>query len=722
MGKKDKKKEKRPARMGWDKDEADEELVADALKRTDMDEGKVKLVDRDSATPVIETYDEDTGALEGSILLKDGNREGLLALVKIIENVEVKQDHDANVESFSFGGNISVENPSKSDRLWDIDVSLDNIKSTNLKSNEISVRELGTEYPESVESRQYQLTREVKNLFLVKEFISSLNEADDILNINDIERELLKLKAKTGKATKKEVQTIPPATADDEEEESDDEEEESDDEEETWEDGGTLVESSLETFGISIDKENTITFAIALRNNFDKPVSDIRVVKTIPDDFTNPIVRNTTEGQAQVEEDKIIWTIDKLRPEYTVLLKFTCNIIVTDIARRRTGTIDVTYQAASSFAEGLAIDKFDAYTRNKFYIDTLERDEEPNIWDNKLIFDNSSEFVIQLFNADVYSPDDENTKYVDIDPNDVPMLPSGAQWHSVKWQYESEDYPTFRKKLEFRVVPDYQYQVTVAVSISDVILEIASITGDMTYNRTETPTYKTQDVIATLKMANNGSAPLNEVTVLQKTFTDEYQPPKADEIQLIWDGDEVEISSDAVSFEMDEFKISLKNLKDNSTGMVKPDSTLEFKYPIHCVNPARDSTFESEITYLANTYPVSQELDFTPEVPIIEALHIRRKFRIGKEVLPIGDLGNYRIILTLENIGESKLHGLTLLDKVPDSFEYGDYSEKPKITDEVGQDTLKWVIDEIEVGDKLEISYEIKGSGKYSPSDAQLAL
>lgn len=716
----DKKKEKRPARMGWDETEADEELVAEALKRTDMDEGKVKLVDRDSATPVIETYDEDTGALEGSILLKNGNREGLLALVKIIENVEVKQDHDANVESFSFGGNISVENPSKTDRLWDIDVSLENIESTNLKSSEISIRELGTEYPESVESRQYQLTREVENLFLVKEFISSLNEAGDILNINDIERELMKIKSKTGKATKKEVQTIPPTTADSDEDEENDEE--SDDEGETWEDGGTMVESSLETFGISIDKENTITFAIALRNNFNKAVSDIRVVKTIPDDFTNPIVRETTEGQAQVEGDKIIWTIEKLRPEYTVLLKLTCNIMVTDITRRRTGTIDVTYQATSSFAEGLAIEKFDAYTRNKFYIDTLERDEEPNIWDNKLIFDNSSEFVIQLFNADVYSPEDESTKYVDIDPNDVPMLPSGAQWHSVKWQYESDDYPTFRKKLEFRVVPDYQYQVTVAVSISDVILEIASITGDMGYDRTETPTYKTQDVIATVKMANNGSAPLNEVTVVQKSFTDEYQPPKAKEIQLLWDGDEVEISSDAVSSEMDEFRITLKNLKDNSTGMFKPDSTLEFRYPIHCVNPVRDSTFESQITYLANTYPVSQELEFSPEVPIIEALHIRRKFRIGKEVLPIGDLGNYRIILTLENIGESKLHNLVLLDKVPDSFEYGTYSEKPKITDEVGEDTLKWEIDEIEVGDKLEISYEIKGTGEYSPSDAQLAL
>jgi hypothetical protein len=719
MAKKDKKKAKRPAQTGWDASEAGEELIADGLKRTDLDEGKVKLVDRDSATPVIETYDEDTGQLEGSILLKGGNREGLLALVKIVEGVEVKQDHDGNVESFSFAGKIDIENPSKVDRLWDIDVSLSNIGSTNLKSSDISIRELGTELPNNVESTKFQLKKEVKNLFLVKEFISTLTDADAVLNINDIESEILKLKDKSGKVNSKAPKaTSTPVDEDDKEEE----EEEEDEEGETWEDGGTVAASGLETFGISIDRENTLTFAIALRNNFDRPVSNIKVVKTIPDEFTNPVIRDTTEGRAEISGDQIIWTIDKLTPELTVLLKFTCNITVNDISRRRTGVIDVTYEAASSFAEGLAIDKFDAYTRNKFFIDTLERDEEPNIWDNKLIFDNSSEFIIQLFNADVYSPEEESKKFVDIDPNDVPMLPSGAQWHSVKWQYESEDYPTFRKKLEFRVVPDYQYHVEVTVSVSDVILEIASITGEMSYDKVETPTYKAQDVIATLKMGNNGSAPLNEINIQQETFSDEYQPPKAGEIQLKWDGDEVEISADAVSFEMNVFKITLSDLKDTSTGMFKPDSALEFKYPIHCVNPVRDSTFESEITYTANTFPVSQELEFKPEVPVIEALHIRRKFRIGKEVVPIGDLGNYRIILTLENIGESDLHKLTLLDKVPDSFEYGTYSMTPKITDEVGQDTLKWTIETLEVGDNLEISYEITGTGEYSPSDAQLAL
>jgi len=720
MAKKDKKKkETRPTeRMGWGKEEAEEEIVTEGLKRKDMDTGRVELIDRDTATPVIETYDEDTGKIEGSIVLKDRNREGLLALVKIIEEVDVNQDHDANIKTFTHKGKLNIENPSTVDRLWDIDVSLENIGSTDLKSKDISIQELGTETPDNINSREFRITKDIKNLLLVKEFICTLPNADDVLNINDIEKELTKLKdkksgvsSKPSKPSKKEPEV-----------KREEEEEEEDVGGETWGDGGTLAETGLESFGISIDRENVVHFAIALRSLFDKTVSNIKVVKNIPDDFTNPVIVDTTEGRANIEGKQIVWTIDKLAPEYTVMLKFTCKIMVTDIIKRRTGTIEVTYQSASSFAEGLDIGKFDAYTRNKFYVDTVERDEEPGIFDCKLVFDNSSEFIIQLFNADVYSPENESKKFVDIDPNDVPLLPSGAQWHSIKWEFQSEEYPTFRKKLEFRVMPDFQTIVNGTASLSDVILEIGSITGVMSYNLTEVPTYRPKDVIATLKVVNNGSAPLNEITVVQHSFSEEYQPPKANEIKLIWDREEVEVAAAAVSFEDKEFKINLKDLKDSSTGMFKPESTMEFEYPIHCINPARESTFESEIIYLANTFPISQELEFKPEVPVIEAMHIRRKFRIGKEVVPIGDLGNYRIILTLENIGESKLHHLVLLDKVPDSFEYGTYSMTPEITDEVGQDTLKWDIEVLEVGDKLEITYEITGTGKYSPSDAQLAL
>ncbi len=722
-----KKKDKTPSRSreqpkpsyGWAAEEADEEKLAEGLKRSELDDGKVVLVDRDISTPVIETYDATTGELEGSILLKDGNREGLTGLVKIIEKVDVELDHDSNINSINFKGKLSVENQSKKDRLWDIDLSLQNIDSTNLKSNDIKIRELGTDKNTNTYSEDFVIKEEIKNLLLIQEYVNTLPDADSVLNIRDIETNLMKAKDKTSKAGAKVKERVAPV----EEEEDEDEEEEEEEEDDSFEDGGTASdEFSLQAFGISIDKENTVTFAIAMRSLFEKPIKNVKVVKNIPGDFSNPVIIDTTVGRADVEGKKIVWNVEKLIPEQTALLKFTCSILVTDITKRKTGTLDVTYEAASSFAEGLDIDKYDAYTRNKFYVDTVERDEEPGVWDCKLVFENPSEFVIQLFNADVYSPENESVKFVDIDPKDVPLLPAGAQWHSRIWKFESEEYPAFRKKLEFRVMPDFQTKVYGTASIEDVILEIASITGDMEYDIDQVPTYKEKDVIATLKMINNGSAPLNEVTVVQQFFTNEFQPPKADEVKVIWDGSETELASGAVNFDGSVFKISLKDLRNSSNGLFMPEASLEFQYPIHCINPAQESKFESEIVYFTNTFPVSQELEFRPEVPVIEALHLRRRFRIGKEVLPIGALGNYEIILTVENIGTAPLTKIVLMDKVPDSFEYSDYSMKPKITDEVGEDTLKWTIDKLIAGEIIEITYKISGTGAYSPSDAQLGL
>ncbi|MBY9020429.1 MAG: hypothetical protein KGD67_05185 [Candidatus Lokiarchaeota archaeon] len=703
---------------GYGADEDAEEKLAEGLKRSDLDESKVMLVDRDISTPVIETYDASTGELEGSILLKDSNREGVTGLVKITENVDVELDHDSNIESINFKGKLSVENQSKKDRLWDIDLSLKNIESTSLKSKDIKIRELGTDKDTNTYTEEFVIKEEIKNLLLIQEYVNTLPEADNVLNLRDIETNLLKAKDKTSKAGAKVKERIAPV-----EEYDDDEDEEEEEEDETLDDGGTASDGySLQAFGISIDKDNTVSFAIAMRSLFAKSIKNVNVVKNIPGDFNNPIVRDTTQGRAEVVGNKIIWNIEKLMPETTVLLKFTCNILVTDITRRKTGTLNVTYEASSSFAEGLDIDKYDAYTRNKFYVDTVERDEEPGVWDCKLVFENPSEFIIQLFNADVYSPEDESLKYVDIDPNDVPLLPAGAQWHSKMWKFESEEYPAFRKKLEFRVMPDFQTIVNGTANISDVILEIASITGDMSYDIEQVPTYKEKDVIATLKMINNGSAPLNEITIAQQFFNNEYHPPKADEIKILWDKKEIDLNSRSVNVDGNILKITLKDLRNTSNGLFMPESSLEFQYPIHCIKPAQDSKFESEIIYYTNTFPVSQELEFKLEVPVIEALHLRRRFRIGKEVLPIGALGNYEIILTVENIGTAPLQKIVLLDKVPDSFEYSDYSMKPEITDEVGQDTLKWTIDKLMAEEKIEISYKISGTGAYSPSDAQLGL
>jgi len=293
--KRDKRSREGPKpKYGFAAEEAAEEKLAEGLKRSELDDGKVVLVDRDISTPVIETYDATTGELEGSILLKDGNREGLTGLVKIIERVDVELDHDSNINSINFKGKLSVENQSKKDRLWDIDLSLKNIDSTSLKSNDIKIRELGSDKNTNTYTEDFVIKEEIKNLLLIQEYVNTLPDADSVLNIRDIETNLMKAKDKTSKAGAKVKERVAPVEEEEEEEEELEEDEEEDDE--SIEDGGTTSdEFSLQAFGISIDKENTVTFAIAMRSLFEKPIKNVKVVKNIPGDFSNPIIRDTTQ-------------------------------------------------------------------------------------------------------------------------------------------------------------------------------------------------------------------------------------------------------------------------------------------------------------------------------------------------------------------------------------------------------------------------------------------
>jgi len=314
-----KKVKDQPKATGWDAEDRDEAVEADGMKRLDMDVGRVELVDRDQSTPFIETYDEDTGELEGKILLKNGNREGLLAFVKIIEEVNVDQDHASKVNSIDFTGKLNVENPSKVDRIWDIDITLKNIDETDLKSSEIKIRELGTDEGENIDSRDFKISGEPKNLLLIKEYINSLQNAGDVLNLQDLETNLLKLK---------ENSDYEPATEYDE-------------------DSADSSEVSLESYAISIDKDNSVWFAIALHSLFEKPISNVKIVKDIPADFSNVVINDSSVGTANVEGSQVVWTIERLEPGITELIKFSATVHATSIDAIKTGPIEGTYRASS---------------------------------------------------------------------------------------------------------------------------------------------------------------------------------------------------------------------------------------------------------------------------------------------------------------------------------------------------------------------------------------
>ena len=683
---------------------------------------------------------EEKRAITGELVLKDGNREGKLAIVKLAEEVNIEQDHEANINAINFNGKLEVANPSTVDRLWDINLTLKNVEGINLESNEIKIKELGITDKDNVESKEFQLSGEAQSLLLIKEYINTMPNADDILTKSDIEADLLKLKDKSKRKNTK--------SAEDKEKYD------------------AAVESSLESYGISIKKINNVNFAIGLYSLFEKPVKEIQLTKTISEKFENTKIIKASIGDTKVEGNKLIWTIDELEPETLALLRFSSDIQIETKDAVKTGTIEGSYKAASSFTGGLEIEKFEAYTNNKHHIDMIEKDDAPGVWDCNFLFENPSEFKIEVYNVDIHPSEKAETKFITIEKENAPILPAGAQWKSDTWQYESEDYPSFRKEVNFKVLAELQADVKGTIAIGEVELVLASITGTVSYKvpgipvtkaikgregeaaevapgeevevaekgeilEIKIPSFKETEIEATLSLTNDGSAPLNEIRMTQLNFKDKFKPPNPkdpehpDQIKLLWDGKEVDLPPDAVRIDKESVHIELDNLKDKPTGMLESGSTIEVKYPIHAESPDKDAQFETDVAYNANTLPLGTELEYIPipeEIPVLKVVHFRRKYRLGKKIIPIGEFGSYKIIIEYENLGTEPLKNYSIVDKVPDNFKYSEFSMEPEITDEKGTDTLKWKIEDLNEAEKLEISYEINGKGEYRPSDAQLTF
>ncbi|TXT53391.1 MAG: hypothetical protein BAJALOKI1v1_2460001 [Promethearchaeota archaeon] len=622
-----------------------------------------------------------------------GEDECLKYLIEISEEVSLAQDHNIQINSFEFNGNIKVKNPSNENRLWDIEVVLDNSEATDLESDTIVVKELGVNEGENEYFQQFKLETEApEKQFLIKEYINTSLEADKILNLKDIEQDLNELRQ--SELTIEERENL------------------------------------LESLGIAIDQDNTTYFALVVKNISRKPITTITITKSLPELFSNLSVISHSAGEVTFnEKNEVVWEIEELSPEKSELLKLSASIKVESTDERETGPIHAQYLSDISFTGGLNIQNHAAYTRNSHYVDFVERDEAPENWDCQFTYNNPTEFCVELLDIDVHDPDSPQNNFITIDPASTPKLGRNGQWTSEPWEYEYSDYPSFRKNVKFRVLPEIKTTVSGIVAISEAKLFVSSLTGDVVYNREQeiierevknirVPTYKQGEVYCSLQIENNGSAPLNEIGIIHQFFTSEFGVPQSDQITFAINESPVEFfDAVEISVKNDSLNIRLNDLRNTDIGQFNPGDILTVNYPIQIINPPQEARFESEVIYTANTYPEITPLEVRPEVPIIEAIHVRRKIRLSKEIIPMSAFGRYEIILTAENNSNLTLKDLELVDIIPQQFTFEKSTQEPLSMEENGETIIKWEIEELKEEERREITYEVSGSGEYVPKE-----
>ncbi|HME52784.1 MAG TPA: hypothetical protein VKM55_11245 [Candidatus Lokiarchaeia archaeon] len=502
----------------------------------------------------------------------------------------------------------------------------------------------------------------------------------------------------------------------------------------------TVNDPQTESYALKLGEDQPIYFKITAKNVSDAQLTSVQVNKAINPGFSNLEILGTSGGEAKKEEDSLTWTLQTIEAGAEAALEFRLTAHIEDMSVKvQSGAIKVNYTASSSLS-GVGIEKFTALSNNRFFINFEELEQEPDKFNCQLVFQNSSEFYEHLVNADVYDPEDDTKKFVDINPDEVPELPAGAQWASVIWQYttpEPQTEPQFRKICDFFVMADNKISTMGIISIDEVEMAVASIDEKLAYDVKQLPSYRDTTFHVTHKLINTGAAVLNEAAI-REIIPAHFLPPDPKELKLTLsrDGEDstLSIPGEAITIEPDNqdpetshtVTMTLKDLiADDETKGFKPDDMFTLYYPITAVRPDATVVYNPDVLYQANTLPAGKPLEihvFGDAAITIPVMHVRRKYQKGKEIRRGASESTYEIVLFLKNTGQFNLENIKVEDMVPENFEYSDASIEPSVKHVEGEDILTWTVDILEPGQDWTVEFKINGSDEYSPKEAQFSM
>ncbi|MHA1276190.1 MAG: hypothetical protein ACTSQI_00770 [Candidatus Helarchaeota archaeon] len=168
--------------------------------------------------------------------------------------------------------------------------------------------------------------------------------------------------------------------------------------------------------------------------------------------------------------------------------------------------------------------------------------------------------------------------------------------------------------------------------------------------------------------------------------------------------------------------LDFKDLID-TIGAIKTNSELKIRYATTAVNPPPKKVYSFPMSITCNTTAPGPTLQITPDmidIAEITVSHRRRKLTVGKSVYPGAAPGEYEIEMLFKNRGNIPIEHVVISDLVPANFEIQDSKPEAQIRKIEAETVLEWTFERIEPGQKIEIVYKITGTGEFSTSDAEL--
>jgi hypothetical protein len=554
-------------------------------------------------------------------------------------------------------GTLTVNNPSADDRIYDIDVLLDNIDSTDIGGEHVSVDELEP-------SKSHTMSYKVNGKQMM-----TLRERLDTNPSRSQERSL-----------------------------------------------SVAISEDPNALALELEVEN---------------LSGVELHEVV---VTRPIAKEMhfeMAGGAEFDEGVITWTVGRLQAGEKQSISLEGTIDVTSTKAIKAGKASASYRADATLSS-MAFRELDAFCRGFSYMRVRE-DERPDNWICQAIFENRSSFAVDLTKLQVRMKGSDELLF-DIHDVDQDVTPNG-KWESEERTVMAQSEPDFTYDLSYTVLPRAVQSAEGSMTLEEKKLDVLEAEVLKTFSSGSLRSYRAQKVQATMTLVNKGSAPINLMRI-----TDDipglFEAPTHEQLTVKLDGKSVD--DDQFKVEMSEgVTIEKEHRSPDGQGHtmtltigtrgplgLKPGKKIEISYPLNAPDPSPGNDrvdAPARIEFSAERFgPIcTREPESTPSIKVV---HNRRNFSAGKQAIPLGGKGRYEVLILFENNGDTALSDLYINDVLPPQFEIKDWELKSangkrddvKMTSEDGEGGLHivWHVPVVEKGERLEVSFDIKGSGE----------
>ena len=564
---------------------------------------------------------------------------------------------DGNIIKQNVKGTLTVNNPSAEDRIYDIDVLLDNIDATDIGGEHVSVDELEP-------SKNHTMAYKVNGKQMM-----TLRERLDTNPARSQERSM-----------------------------------------------SVAISEDPGAIAMELEVENLATVDL----------HDVVVTRPLASEMNFEMA-----GGAELDEGVITWTVGRLAAGEKQTLALEGTIDVASTKAIKAGKASATYRADATVSS-MAFRELDAFCRGFTYMRVRE-DERPDNWICQAIFENRSSFAVDLTKLQVSMKGSDDLLF-DVHDVDQDVTPNG-KWESEERTVMAQSEPDFTYQLSYTVLPKAVQSAEGTMTLEEKKLEVLEADVEKTYSTGSLRSYRSQKIQSTMTLVNKGSSTINLMRI-----TDDipglFEAPSADQLTIKIDGKAID--DDQYKAEISEgITIEKEHRSPDGQGHtmmltvgtrgpigLKPGKKIEITYPLTSPDPSPGNErvdAPARVEFSAERFgPIcTREPANTPSVKVV---HNRRNFSAGKQAIPLGGKGRYEVLILFENNGDTALSDLYINDVLPPQFEIKDWELKSAsgkrddvtMTSEDGEGGLHivWHVPKVEKGERLEVSFDIKGSGE----------